>query len=276
MRVSNPVRTHIGVLTWVLTLNQEVERAAVNIYYQANKQIDLVDVYDWHFIPAAVTLKSGLDIPFVYSVESLEDHRSQALNTSYNMAIKSIEWLGFYEAALVSVKSDWMRDEVVRTIRFLKKKCCGFRRPNCGANRNGEVIQDCGWRLQEQMKNDLTVMMLSWEYPPRVIGGISPHVYFLSKNLVKEGVKVYVVTCDFPDAPAHEVIDGVEVYRIDSYKNPAPDFATWVYLMNLNMQKETAALARKLENKIDVFHAHDWLVADAGSVLNMFSENHYW
>ena len=114
------------------------------------------------------------------------------------------------------------------------------------------------------MKDNLSVMMLSWEFPPRVIGGISPHVYFLSKSLAKQGVKVYVVTCDFPGAPAHEVIDGVEVYRIDSYKNPAPDFATWVYLMNLNMQKETAALARKLEGKIDVFHAHDWLVANAG------------
>ncbi len=106
--------------------------------------------------------------------------------------------------------------------------------------------------------------MLSWEFPPRVIGGISPHVYFLSKSLAKQGVKVYVVTCDFPDAPSHEIIDDVEVYRIDSYKNPAPDFATWVYLMNLNMQKETAAITRKIKNKIDVFHAHDWLVADAG------------
>jgi len=114
------------------------------------------------------------------------------------------------------------------------------------------------------MKNDLTVMMLSWEFPPRVIGGISPHVYFLSKSLAKQGVKVYVITCDFPDAPSHEIIDDVEVYRIDSYKNPAPDFATWVYLMNLNMQKETASLTRKIANKIDVFHAHDWLVANAG------------
>jgi glycosyltransferase involved in cell wall biosynthesis len=114
------------------------------------------------------------------------------------------------------------------------------------------------------MKDNLTVMMLSWEFPPRVIGGISPHVYFLSKSLAKQGVKVYVVTCDFPDTPAHEIIDDVEVYRIDSYKNPAPDFASWVYLMNLNMQKETAALTRKIGNKIDVFHAHDWLVANAG------------
>jgi glycogen(starch) synthase len=107
-------------------------------------------------------------------------------------------------------------------------------------------------------------MMLSWEFPPRVIGGISPHMYFLSKSLAKNGVKVHIVTCDFPGAPEHEVIDGVEVYRIDSYKNPSPDFATWVYLMNLNMQKEAAFIVANLPEPIDVFHAHDWLVATAG------------
>jgi glycosyltransferase involved in cell wall biosynthesis len=114
------------------------------------------------------------------------------------------------------------------------------------------------------MKRHLNVMMLSWEFPPRIIGGISPHVYFLSKHLSKNNVTVHVVTCDFPGAPAHETIEGVEVYRIDSYKNPSPDFATWVYLMNMNMQKEAAAIAVKLDDKIDVFHAHDWLVATAG------------
>jgi glycosyltransferase involved in cell wall biosynthesis len=114
------------------------------------------------------------------------------------------------------------------------------------------------------MNKDLTVMMLSWEFPPRTIGGISPHIYNLSKSLAKNGVKVYVVTCDFPGAPPHETIDGVEVHRIDSYKNPAPDFATWVYLMNVNMQKEAAAIARSLGGNIDIFHAHDWLVATAG------------
>ena len=114
VRVANPVRAHIGVLTWDLTLNQEVERAAASIYYQADRQVDLINVYDWHFIPAAVTLKNALNIPFVYSVESLEDHRSPNSNTPYNMSIKSIEWLGFYEAKKVSAKSEWMRDEIVK------------------------------------------------------------------------------------------------------------------------------------------------------------------
>ncbi len=114
VRVANPVRTHIGVLTWVLTLNQEVERSAANIYYTNGNAVDLIDVYDWHFIPAAVTLKNALSIPFVYSVDSLEDHRSHEANMPFNMAIKSIEWLGFYEAAAVTAKSEWMRAEIVR------------------------------------------------------------------------------------------------------------------------------------------------------------------
>lgn len=114
------------------------------------------------------------------------------------------------------------------------------------------------------MTNDLGVMMLTWEYPPRIIGGISPHVYNLSRSLAKNGVNVYVVTCDFPGAPEHEVLDGVEIYRIDSYKNPSPNFATWVYLMNINMQREAAALVNRLGGKVDIFHAHDWLAANAG------------
>jgi hypothetical protein len=121
-RVTNPVKTHIGVLTWVLTLNQEVERAAANIYYNAHKKIDLIDVFDWHFIPAAVTLKNAFGVPFIYSVESLEDHRSPTANSPYNMAIKSIEWLGLYEAEMACVKSEWMKEEVHRIYQVPKEK----------------------------------------------------------------------------------------------------------------------------------------------------------
>ncbi|MEM3601417.1 MAG: glycosyltransferase family 4 protein [Candidatus Bathyarchaeia archaeon] len=112
------------------------------------------------------------------------------------------------------------------------------------------------------MSRELAVMMLTWEFPPRIVGGISPHVYNLSRNLAKNGVKVYVVTCDFPGAPKHEALEGFEVFRVDSYKNPSPDFASWVYLMNVNMQKEAASLVKNLGG-VDIFHAHDWLVAVA-------------
>ncbi len=122
IRVTNPVHTHIGVLTWVLTLNQEVERVAANVYYDVGKQVDLVDVHDWHFIPAAVTLKKAMNIPFAYSVESLEEHRSHGGNSPFNMAIKSIEWLGMCEAKTLIVKSEWMRDEAIRLYKLPAEK----------------------------------------------------------------------------------------------------------------------------------------------------------
>ncbi|MBI2126649.1 MAG: glycosyltransferase family 4 protein [Thaumarchaeota archaeon] len=110
---------------------------------------------------------------------------------------------------------------------------------------------------------DFGVMMLSWEFPPRIIGGIAPHVYELSKALVRMGISVYVVTCDFPGAPDYELVEGVRVYRVDSYKFPTPDFATWTAMMNVNMQTKATEVLASIRDKIHVLHAHDWLVANA-------------
>jgi glycosyltransferase involved in cell wall biosynthesis len=105
--------------------------------------------------------------------------------------------------------------------------------------------------------------MLSWEFPPRTVGGIAPHLFNLSRELVKLGMDTYIVTCDFPGAPERELVNGAKVVRVDSYKTPSPDFATWDFLMNVNMQKETATLISGLDRQVDIIHAHDWLVANA-------------
>jgi hypothetical protein len=111
-RLSNPVKDQLNVLTWSLTLNQEFERAVADIYYAVKHKVDLIDVHDWHCIPAAVTLKKGLNTNFVFSVDSLEDHRSHGANFPLNLSIKSIEWLGAYESRRLLVKSDWMKQQV--------------------------------------------------------------------------------------------------------------------------------------------------------------------
>jgi len=113
-RVSNPVKAQISVLTWALTLNQEVERAAADIYHSTTREVELIDAHDWHFVPAAVSLKSALGVPFVFSVDSLENHRSRGSNAPLSLSIKGLESLGLSEAARVVVRSDWMRNEVNR------------------------------------------------------------------------------------------------------------------------------------------------------------------
>jgi glycosyltransferase involved in cell wall biosynthesis len=105
--------------------------------------------------------------------------------------------------------------------------------------------------------------MLSWEFPPRTVGGIATHLFYLSRELVKLGVTTYVVTCDFPGALDREDVNGAHIVRVDSYKTPSPDFATWDSLMNMNMQKEAATLIAGLNRQVDIIHAHDWLVANA-------------
>ena len=57
------------------------------------------------------------------------------------------------------------------------------------------------------------VAMLSWEYPPLVVGGISAHVDGLARALARAGHEVVVLTLHHPDAPDDSVVDGVRVLR---------------------------------------------------------------
>lgn len=108
----------------------------------------------------------------------------------------------------------------------------------------------------------MKVLMLTWEYPPRIVGGISRHVEGLSEALVKRGQEVHIVTPDFPGAPYEENLKGVYVHRV-SVEIPAPDFPTWVMLMNHYLAKKAADVAKSIKG-FDLVHAHDWLVAMAG------------
>lgn len=121
-RVSNPIMAQVNIITWDLTLNEEIERTAASIYYTTKRQVDLIDAHDWHFIPAAVNLKKAFHIPFIFSVDSLEDHRSRGSSAPINLSIKSIEWLGAYEAERVVVKSERMRQEVNRIYKVRDEK----------------------------------------------------------------------------------------------------------------------------------------------------------
>jgi glycosyltransferase involved in cell wall biosynthesis len=104
--------------------------------------------------------------------------------------------------------------------------------------------------------------MLSWEFPPRIIGGISSHVHDLSMALTRRNVTVHVVTCDFPGAPEYEQIDGVTVHRFNS-KIPSPSFLGWIFSMNQAMAETAIDVINDNDEEIDVIHAHDWLVSEA-------------
>ncbi len=111
--------------------------------------------------------------------------------------------------------------------------------------------------------------MLSWEFPPRIIGGISTHVYHLSKSLVRKGNTVHVLTFDFPNTQLEEVVEGVRISRVDSTSVSQTDFLLWIYSMNSLMIERGKGLLR--DQMFDLVHAHDWMVGRAALELNKSS-----
>ena len=111
---SNPVNPHISVITWCLTLNTEVERIIANIFYARHGKIDLIDIHDWHFVSAGVSLKKALSLPFVFTIHSLEDQRSRDPNSPLSSCIRGIERIGTRESGFVITKSDSMKEEIMR------------------------------------------------------------------------------------------------------------------------------------------------------------------
>jgi glycogen(starch) synthase len=109
----------------------------------------------------------------------------------------------------------------------------------------------------------MRILMLSWEFSPRLIGGLGRHVDALTRSLVADGHEVHVVTRSHPAAPATEQHGGLHVTRVDASPPMVPfeDLVPWVLAFNTSV---LAAATRVLQtHRVDVVHAHDWLVASA-------------
>jgi glycogen(starch) synthase len=111
--------------------------------------------------------------------------------------------------------------------------------------------------------------MLSWEYPPLVVGGLGRHVEALARELSASGHDVCVVTRGQSAARVDEVRDGVRIVRaaIDPL---AIDFTTesllsWSQAAEHAMLRAALPLVRRW--RPDVVHAHDWLVAQTAITL---------
>ena len=137
------------------------------------------------------------------------------------------------------------------------------------------------------------VLLLSWEYPPVIEGGLARHVRKLAEALVRRGVAVNVLTrgSGRDEAEPHGPEDstgestedstedstgelsveqrgGVTVYRVPEpgWPRDLDRFVAWVGQMNDDMLAAGLTLAQ--EHSYDLIHGHDWLVAHASSTLS--------
>ncbi len=110
--------------------------------------------------------------------------------------------------------------------------------------------------------------MLSWEYPPLIVGGLGRHVDALSRELAADGHEVCVVTrggAGLPDG----VHDGVRVRRA-AVDPIALDFTTesllaWTQAFEHGLVRAALPVVRRWPP--DIIHAHDWLVTQCATTL---------
>lgn len=111
------------------------------------------------------------------------------------------------------------------------------------------------------------ILMLAWEFPPLVVGGLARAVYDLSKHLVAQGHEVHVVTTEVPGSPPYEFMEGIHVHRMHVYRTSnLIEFLDWVFQMNTSFTDFVLRM-RSLGKTFDVIHAHDWLVYYAAREL---------
>ncbi|MEU8263848.1 glycosyltransferase family 4 protein [Micromonospora sp. NPDC048999] len=120
-----------------------------------------------------------------------------------------------------------------------------------------------------QPARNLRVLMLSWEYPPVLVGGLGRHVHALSVALAAAGHEVTVVTRHAEGAPLEEYADGVRIIRAaeDPVRFPLATDSLLAWTMAFNHTLTRAALRAADTGAYDVIHAHDWLVAHTAVTL---------
>jgi glycogen(starch) synthase len=119
------------------------------------------------------------------------------------------------------------------------------------------------------------VLILSWEYPPVIEGGLARHVRKLAEELVAQGIAVDVLTRGRDRSRSCENQGGVTVHRVCEPRFPQDldQFLAWVEQMNEDMLAAGKALAD--EHTYDLVHGHDWLVAHASAALSDLLEIPY-
>lgn len=112
----------------------------------------------------------------------------------------------------------------------------------------------------------MRIAMVTWEYPPLVVGGLAASVDGLARALNRSGHEVVVFTLHHPDVADDYLDGGVRVLR-------ARAELPWLPPDNFIAQMASANhMLVQLKTHLDgwtpdLVHAHDWLAAWAGDTL---------
>ncbi len=111
----------------------------------------------------------------------------------------------------------------------------------------------------------MKILIISWEFPPFVIGGISPHVKAISAELARLGVSNTVITRSIDGQFMKEEIDGATIIRVPSTITQPSDFMNQI--LESNFSYLSNALTLMNDDGYDLVHIHDWMTFHSGFIL---------
>lgn len=106
----------------------------------------------------------------------------------------------------------------------------------------------------------MRVLMLSWEYPPHVVGGLGKHVAELLPALVRQGVEVHLLTPLHAPGEALERVGNLTVHRVPKPSFAYPDFYAEVVQANVALARAGEEIVQRY-GPFDLLHNHDWLTS---------------
>lgn len=114
----------------------------------------------------------------------------------------------------------------------------------------------------------MRLLLLSWEFPPHVVGGLGKHVADLAPALAAQGIDVHIVTPNLRGGAETETLcPNATVHRV-----AVPQPSAQIDIVELS-QTSNSLLERKSHELhaalggFDVIHGHDWLVMSSSVAL---------
>lgn len=112
----------------------------------------------------------------------------------------------------------------------------------------------------------MRILMLSWEYPPHVVGGLGKHVAELLPAMARrDDVEVHLITPRWVGGFPREQMERVVIHRADP-PIANGDIYTTAWKTNLELERYAEHLWKEV-GAFDLIHAHDWLVAFSATAL---------
>jgi glycogen synthase len=143
-------------------------------------------------------------------------------------------------------------------------------KPSAGRDRAAGVVSG-----ERNSNATMRILLISWEYPPYVVGGIGTHVAQLVPHLggaMVDGapLAIDVITTRFAGGePVEAVGESTTIHRVDVPAMDAMDLHNSVVDNNHYFVEYALELAK--QHTYDAVHVHDWLTAEAGIRLK-----HHW